>query len=260
MWKITLLIGRTPTLTEMPAPRLVGGPRPHLLVAGRTHLLEIRRSARSARLRLRIDPKRGIVLNLPPRVSLKAGLAFVERELDWIVAHLDRLPAPVPFRDGAVLPLLGVPHRITHAPDRRGFVWREADQILVAGGAKHLPRRVRDWTRKVAKEEISRRAEKYAARIGTSYSGITLRDPASRWGSCSSTGRLNFSWRLLLMPEEVMDYIVAHEVAHLRHMDHSPAFWALVDEMHPGVPAARKWLRINGADLHKYGVEPEDRL
>lgn len=170
------------------------------------------------------------------------------------------MPEAVPFADGALLPLFGVPHRITHVPDRRGFVWVEDQQIYVAGGAEHLPRRVRDWTRRAAKAEISRRAEIHAARIGKTYKGIALRDPVSRWGSCSSTGQLNFSWRLLLMPERVMDYVVAHEVAHLRHMNHSPAFWKLVEDLHPGVAEARAWLKRNGADLHKYGAEATERL
>mgnify|MGYP003108926852 CR=1 FL=1 len=246
------------TVTDATEAVLVSGPRPHLLFGGRKYPLEVKHSTRAARIRLRIDPKRGIVLHLPPRVSVVAGLSFIEKEIDWVVANLDRLPEAVPFCDGALLPIMGTPHRITHAPDRRGVVWMEAGRIYVTGREEHLPRRVRDWVRKMAKTEISRRAEAYATRIGKSYKGITLRDQASRWGSCSSTGQLNFSWRLLLMPEEVMDYIVAHEIAHLRHMNHSPAFWRLVDMLHPRVPAARKWLKINGAELHKYGADIQE--
>lgn len=235
--------------------QLVAGSPPHLVYDGRKISIEVKRSPRAARIKLRIDPRRGVVLLLPKRASLAAGMTFLRQEIDWVASNINRIPETVPFRDGVMLPLLGRPHRITHAPDQRGFVWAEGGHIYVAGGEEHLPRRMKDWTRKMAKTEISVWAADYAEKIDVSYSGITLRDQVSRWGSCSSTGRLNFSWRLLLMPEEVMTYIVAHEVAHLRHMNHSAAFWALVDEIHPRVDQAKKWLKRHGADLHKYGVE-----
>jgi predicted metal-dependent hydrolase len=235
--------------------QLVAGCPPHLVYDGRKISIEVKRSPRAARIKLRIDPRRGVVLLLPKRASLAAGMTFLRQEIDWVASNINRIPETVPFRDGVMLPLLGRPHRITHAPDQRGFVWAEGGHIYVAGGEEHLPRRMKDWTRKMAKTEISVWAADYAEKIDVSYSGITLRDQVSRWGSCSSTGRLNFSWRLLLMPEEVMTYIVAHEVAHLRHMNHSAAFWALVDEIHPRVDQAKKWLKRHGADLHKYGVE-----
>ena len=234
---------------------LVTGASPHLVFEGRTIPIEVKRSPRAARIKLRIDPRRGVVLQLPKRAALTAGYAFLRQEIDWVASNIKKIPETVPFRDGVMLPLLGRPHRITHVPDARGFVWAEDQHIYVAGGAEHLPRRVRDWTRKMAKSEISVWAADYAEEIDVRFSGISLRDQITRWGSCSSTGRLNFSWRLILMPEEVMRYIVAHEVAHLRHMNHSAAFWSLVGEMHSGVEAAKKWLKSNGAELHKYGVE-----
>lgn len=234
---------------------LVTGASPHFVSDGRKIPIAVKRSPRAARIKLRIDPRQGVVLLLPKRASLTAGLAFLRQEIDWIASNINKIPECIPFRAGAMLPLLGRPHRITHVPEQRGFVWAEDGHIYVAGREEHLPRRVKDWTRRTAKAEISVWAAEYAEKIDVSYSGITLRDQVSRWGSCSSTGRLNFSWRLLLMPEDVMRYIIAHEVAHLRHMNHSSAFWALVDEMHPAVAAAKSWLKRNGADLHKYGVE-----
>lgn len=238
-------------------PQLVVAKDPYLLLDNARIPLEIRRSSRARRLKLRIDQRARVVLVLPPKVSVKGGLAFVEQELGWIAGKLARQPQPVPFRDGVTVPLLGVPHRITHAPDRRGLVWAEDGALYVTGAPAHLPRRLRDWMRKTAKQEISGRAADYAGELDVSLKGITLRDQRTRWGSCSSTGQLNFSWRLLFMPEPVMSYIVAHEVAHLRHMNHSPAFWSVVDALHPGVTSARKWLHENGADIHKYGIEPE---
>ena len=248
------------TLAEGDTLKLVAGPPPYLAHRGRKISIDIRRSPRAARIKLRIDPRRGVVLMLPKRASLTAGLTFLRQEIDWITSNINKLPETIPFRDGAMMPLLGRPHRITHVPDQRGLVWAEDGHIYVAGREEHLPRRVKDWTRKMAKTEIGVWAADYAQKIDVRYSGITLRDQVSRWGSCSSTGRLNFSWRLLLMPEEVMSYIVAHEVAHLRHMNHSSAFWNLVAEMHPSVESAKKWLKINGADLHKYGIEQTERV
>ena len=241
-------------------PKLVVAPVPYLQFENARFPIEIRRSARASRMKLRIDPRAGVVLVLPLRVPVRNGLAFLEQELGWIASKIGRIPVAVPFRDGETLPLLGVPHRITHAPDRRGRVWQEDGNLFVTGRPEHLPRRVRDWVRASARTEIGRRAEVYASVLDIKPKGISLRDQKTRWGSCSSTGRLNFSWRLLLMPEEVMSYIVAHEVAHLRHMNHSPAFWKLVGELHSGVAPAKKWLKTHGADIHKYGVEIEDGL
>ncbi|PHQ69002.1 MAG: hypothetical protein COB93_09185 [Sneathiella sp.] len=244
-------------VTASSAAYLVSGPDPYVQFGTRRVPVDIQRSPRASRMKLRIDRSARVILVLPMRTRLSSGLAFLKQEIPWIGQKIQNMPMPVPFRDGETVPVLGVPHRICHAPDERGLVWQDEEKLVVAGQIEHLPRRVRDWLRKRAKREISSRAGDYADELGQTIKGITVRDQKTRWGSCSSTGQLNFSWRLVLMPEMVMDYIIAHEVAHLRHMNHSAAFWALVGELHADVPSAKKWLKENGAEIHKYGIEPD---
>lgn len=215
----------------------------------------IRRNPRSARIKLRIERNSTVVLVLPVRVSEKAGLAFVRKELPWISEKLAEMPGPVPFRDGEYVPIGGVLHRIRHVPEQRGLVWIDGDELCVTGRSEHVARRITDWLRKTARQEILPRAQRYASEVGCPVKGVTVRDQKTRWGSCSTTGRLNFSWRLRLMPEHVMDYIIAHEVAHLRHMNHSQKFWQLVDQLNSDVIVAKKWLKENGSQLHRYGIE-----
>ncbi|TNE35389.1 MAG: M48 family peptidase [Alphaproteobacteria bacterium] len=241
------------SLLAAPA-RLLEGEAPAILIDGRRIPVEIRRSARARRMKLRVEPESRVLVILPVKAKETAAFSFLRQEMDWIAARLGEIDPPVPFRDGAMVPFMGKAHRITHAPELRGLVWAEDGLIFVTGRGEHLPRRVGDWFRKSAKAEIAPRARHYADMAGLDFTGITLRDQKSRWGSCSSTGRLNFSWRLILMPEIVLDYIVAHEVAHLRHMNHSPAFWSLTEELHGNVTEARKWLKKNGKDLHRYGA------
>ena len=152
-----------------------------------------------------------------------------------------------------MVPVLGVPHVIDHEPAARRGVWCQNGAIRVSGRREHLARRVADFLRREAGTELSRRAHAKAETIGHKIERITLRDPKSRWGSCSSNKRLNFSWRLILAPEAVLDYVVAHEVAHLEHMNHGDRFWALVAELTPEVKRPRRWLHTQGASLLRYG-------
>ncbi len=216
--------------------------------------LAVKRHARARRLTLRLDPASGrFHLVLPRGVPLREGLDFARRRSTWILHQLGSLPPRVPFADGAVIPLLGRPHRIEHRPTARGAVWREAEALCVAGSAEHLPRRVGDYLKKEARAELGDRARQKSRRVGRRIARVSLRDTQSRWGSCSRDGRINFSWRLILAPESVLDYVVAHEVAHLIHMDHSREFWRLVDRLTADVPKSKAWLRRHGAGLLRYG-------
>ena len=152
-----------------------------------------------------------------------------------------------------MVPILGVEHLVRHRPDARGTVWLEAGEIHVAGGLEFLPRRLSDYLRRRARQEIAARVAVHAAHVAKPVKGVTVRDTTSRWGSCSPTGGLSFSWRLVLAPAAVLDYVVAHEVAHLAHFDHSPRFWGLVGQMIDDVEGPRRWLRDHGAALHRFG-------
>ena len=229
-----------------------------LWLDGRAVPLVCRVSPRARRITLRVDAKSATVqLTLPRGVSRAEALAFAERHRDWLRRRLSDLPAPVPFVAGAEIPILGETHVIRHAPGARRGVWRESGAILVSGGAEFVPRRVTDFLKREARREIQARAQDKAASLpgkARQLRKVILRDTRSRWGSCAHSGDLSFSWRLILTPEFVCDYVVAHEVAHLAEMNHGPRFWRLVGELTDSVSEAKSWLRREGAGLHRYGA------
>lgn len=225
-----------------------------LEIEGQRVALKATRNPRARRVILRLDAASGTaLLTLPPGFSNRDALAFLQRNKGWLAQRLQKLPEAIPFQDGAVLPILGEPHRILHEPGARRGLWREEGHLHVSGRAEHLPRRVRDYLKAEAKQELSVRSHDKAAAIGQRVTRVTLRDTKSRWGSCSHQGALSYSWRLILAPESVLDYVAAHEVAHLVHMDHSPSFWRLVADLHPDPDSARAWLKRDGSALWRYG-------
>ncbi|AWK87670.1 M48 family metallopeptidase [Azospirillum thermophilum] len=245
------------------APRPAAqAPRPKppraLVLTGLPAPLELRESARATRMTLRVDAGRGLVqVVVPVGVSEADALRFVGRHDGWVRARIAALPPALPFADGALVPFLGTDHVIRHLPDLRGATRREDGAILVGGRAEHVGRRVRDFLMAEARRELAERARQKAATIGARVAAVTVRDTRSRWGSCSATGRLSFSWRLILTPEPVLDYVVGHEVAHLKEMNHSARFWALcarlTADLNPDVAVPRHWLKTNGARLLRYG-------
>ncbi|MEQ8355604.1 MAG: SprT family zinc-dependent metalloprotease [Kiloniellaceae bacterium] len=235
----------------MPLP--LDAPR-SLRLESRDVPLELRRHPRARRITLRLSPGGdGVQMVLPRRTSVREAIDFAERNGGWILKHLEKVPDRIPFVDGAVIPLLGENHTIAHDPAGRSGVIREGGTIRVSGLAQHLPRRVGDFLKREARTEISTRARAKAAVIEERVGRISLRDTRSRWGSCSSSGDLNFSWRLILAPEPVLDYVVAHEVAHLAELNHSRRFWKLADRLTGDMAAAKTWLSRNSAELWRYG-------
>ncbi|NBC34586.1 MAG: DUF45 domain-containing protein [Alphaproteobacteria bacterium] len=231
-----------------------GTERLSLAVAGLDAPVAVRRSARARRLSLRVDPRTGgATLVAPPQVPAEDLRRFVSRHRDWLTERLAAVPGRLPFADGAVIPFLGEPHCIRHVPQQERPVLRQDGELRVSGRSDHLARRVADFLKAEAARRLSALAHDKAARLGLRPARIAVRDTRSRWGSCSGTGRLNFSWRLILAPEPVVDYVVAHEVAHLKEMNHSPRFWRLVAQLTPAMEEGRAWLRSHGAALHRYG-------
>lgn len=236
--------------------------------AGETHRVQIKRVAKARRFTLRVRAAtREAVLTMPPRGSLARAKVFVERHAGWIGARLARLPVPTPFGPGAVIPLRGVAHEIVHCAGVRGAVWVEAGQIerrigagampprlCVGGDAPFLARRVQDFLIREARADLGRAVTRHTAALGVKARRITLRDTSSRWGSCSSSGALNFSWRLVMAPPFVLDYLAGHEVAHLEHMDHSDAFWAVTAALVPDYRRAEAWLKAHGVGLMRFGA------
>jgi predicted metal-dependent hydrolase len=217
--------------------------------------LSIRVNPRARRLLLRVDAaSRGVELVLPKGVAAEHGLKFLSAHRGWITARLAALPAPVPFAEGAIVPVLGVLHRICREPDPAAPPVAIRDgEIRVRGEPAHLARRVKDYLVHLAREELTRRARLCAARIGRKPSRVGVRDTKSRWGSCSAKGALSFSWRLVLMPEAMIDHIVAHEVAHLVEMNHGPRFWCLVRLLTPDSATSHAWLKRHRGRLLSYG-------
>lgn len=228
---------------------------------GAVYLVRVRRHRRARRYTLRIQAAtREVVLTLPPRGNVKEGRSFAEKHGAWIAARFGRLPEAVPFAHGTVLPLRGVNHRIVHRRNARGTVWTEEDAngrpiICVAGAPEHVARRITDFLKREIRRDIEAACRRYAAKIDAKIKRITIRDQVSRWGSCSTTGMLSFSWRLIFAPPYVVDYLAAHEVAHLAEMNHSPRFWRLVERLYPNVTRAKIWLDAHGMDLHRYGEQ-----
>ncbi len=227
-----------------------------LEIAGRSISIAFRPNRRARRLIVRLDRSgRGVVVTLPARVSRDEGLAFARRSTAWIAERLSRQGEGVAFADGAEIPLRGEMVRIVHQSTLRGTVWRdpESGRLCVAGRAEHLARRVTDWLKAEARRDLAEATARYAAAMDVSFRRITIRDQKSRWGSCAADGSLSYSWRLIMAPSYVLDYVAAHEVAHLRHMNHSMRFWRLVLSQCPGSGRARTWLRANSTSLHRYG-------
>jgi predicted metal-dependent hydrolase len=217
--------------------------------------ITMRRHRRARRISLRLEPGgEAATVTLPLRMPEPQAFAFVSGSTDWLASQLARLPPRVGFLPGATIPLLGAPHVIvadgsTHRVSVEGGMLR----VGVGGAEAELPSRLTRWLRDRARAEISHRAGEKAREVGRCLGRISIRDPVSRWGSCSANGTLSFSWRLIMAPEHVLDYVVAHEVAHLRESGHGTAFWATVGELTQDVEAARLWLRHEGAGLFRYG-------
>lgn len=215
----------------------------------------IRVNGRARRMSLRVDPTtRTIELVLPRGAAAEQGVRFLHSHRGWIAARLDALPAPIRFEDGATVPVLGRPHHIRHDAAHTGPPVAIADgEIRVRGAPEFVARRVRDHLARLAAREFAARARGFAMRIGKKVARVTVRDTKSRWGSCSSAGNLSFSWRLVFAPEAVIDYVVAHEVAHLAEMNHSPRFWKVVAGLVGNHSGPRDWLKRHRNRLLSYG-------
>ncbi|HEC90969.1 MAG TPA: M48 family peptidase [Alphaproteobacteria bacterium] len=203
---------------------------------------------------IRIDPDiDGVIVTLPPGAGQRQGLDLIRGKESWVLGGLDALPPRAPFAPGAHVPFLGVEHLIRHRQGRGIPVRRAGNIITVSGRAEHLARRLIDWFRQQARAEITPRVDSKAAMLGRTGRPISIRDTRSRWGSYSVDGGFSFSWRLVIAPEFVLDYVVAHEVAHMKVMDHSGKFWAVVAELTDDVQGARDWLKDHGDAVHRYG-------
>ncbi len=212
------------------------------------------RSARARRVSLKISPRDGaVIVTLPIRAARRAGMALLNEHADWVAQRLAAIEPPRPFAPGVTVPIGDVPREIIHAPAQRGGTLLEPGRLVVTGGLEFLPRRVGDFLRAEAGRRIHAAVPPHAQALDVRPAAIRLKDTQTRWGSCAPNGTLAFSWRLVMAPGWVLDYVVAHELAHLRELNHSPRFWALLESRTPHRAAATAWLRANGARLLRIG-------
>ena len=214
--------------------------------------LEVKKSLRATKLSLKIDTKKHIpVLTIPPFCSEKKALKFVKEHEIWVQNALLRTPEIRKFTDGEKISLFGKEITIKHQPGQRGTIV-ENDFLLVGGDVEFLHRRVKDYIKKQAKNEFWIRSKKMAELLHKPLKSISIKDTKSRWGSCSSLGNINYNWRIALAPEFVIDYLMAHEVSHLKHQDHSSEFWACVKSLCPDMEHGNAWLKKFGKNLNIY--------
>ncbi len=229
-----------------------------LMVAGRAVPVVFRRNAQARRFILRLGRDgQSAVVTMPRRAARAEALAFAERSTFWIAGQLVKQKAPqLVAHEGEIL-FRGEAHRIIASGGARGLVAHDplAKTLTVPGAEAHLPRRLTDWLKAEAKRDLTAASRTYATAMATRYRRITLRDQKSRWGSCAADGALSYSWRLILAPPMVLDYVAAHEVAHLREMNHGPRFWRLVLTHCPHARAAKQWLKRHGSELHRLQVK-----
>ena len=234
-------------------------PSAEVVIDGAPVEVTIRVSARAKSYRLSLPNHGRPLLTVPKFGRWPEARAFLERQTGWLAEHLEASAKPVAFVRGAIIPLRGVNHRIVPTGKVRGVVEvgvHEGEMaLLVPGEAQHRARRLTDWLKGEAAIDLEERCLHHAANLGVTVKSISMRSQSTRWGSCSSTGKLNFNWRLILAPPHVLDYVAAHEVAHLLEMNHSQDFWDTVERTLPTMERGREWLRIHGRELMVYGLE-----
>lgn len=224
---------------------------------GRVRALEIVRRPGTRSMRLSVDPRDAAVrLSMPPRAALRPALAWAAGKRAWIEAQLAKLPEPRPIVPGMVFDLAGEPVRVAWAAEYARTVRHENDRLVVGGPAESLPARLTRWLKTEALRVLDAETRALCAAHGLPLTKVAVGDPRGRWGSCTSDGAIRYSWRLILAPPDVLGATVAHEVAHLTHLDHSPAFHAEVARLFGRAPTAeRRWLKAHGAGLHWFGRE-----
>lgn len=231
-------------------------------VAGRNLPLSIWENPRARRLTLRIETGgKGIRITIPPKLPQRELDLFIARHHGWIEMQISKVPVTVAFIADSMIAIRGIKHRIVHLPEKRGTTRQDIDDnsapiLIVHGDVQHLGRRIADYLKKLAKADINELVLVHTQHVGRPAHSVRFKDTTSRWGSCTSKGDLSFSWRIMMAPAEVINYLVAHEVAHLIEMNHGPDFWSLCAKLCPDTPSSRAWLKRNGSALHAISFAP----
>lgn len=230
-------------------------------IDGFAHPVSVHRNPRARHISLRVSStQQEAILTLPPRAKLHEAESFITQHIKWLEKQFNKLPTAIPLAHGNIIPLRGEDHRLNFEPQKgkRGVVntgtIEDEQTLFVSGTPEHAPRRLLDWLKKQARHDLDARVTWHAANLDLKPKRISIRDQSSRWGSCSTTGVLSFSWRLILAPPSILDYLAAHEVAHLAEMNHGPRFWRLVEKTMPDLEQAKYWLKQQGNNLHRYDL------
>jgi predicted metal-dependent hydrolase len=224
---------------------------------GKTVTVAVRSPPQARRYALRLPVKGDQpVLTIPRTGRLDEALDFLDRHRPWLAARLAARPQRLHFADGAIIPLRGRDHAICATGQARGgvrLVEGDPPVIEIAGQPEFVARRLTDFLKREAKADLLAATRRHAEALGVTFATVTVKDTVSRWGSCSAAGVIAYSWRIILAPPAVLDYLAAHEVAHLREMNHSIRFWRIVARLCPAWQEGRKWLKHHGHRLHLYG-------
>ena len=227
-----------------------------LLPSGTRTFVETKINDRTKRISLRIDPSRNTaVLTHPRETSTSIIKNFIQNHLNWLSDKLSQIPNRVEFCDGAVLPILGEHYVIRHCPENFGNVWIQLNEsnlpmdLCVSGMSEHIPRRIKDWIKIKAREEMRTRSQNYAKILDRNINKVTVKDTKSRWGSCSSKGEINYNWKIIMAPDKIIDYLIVHELCHMIHFNHSKQFWSKVQEYISDYKERRLWLKNNSYRL-----------
>ena len=216
--------------------------------------ITVRRRRTAKRVTLSVSRATGAIgMTLPSRFRLDDAVRFAEANREWLEARIEAAPQAIPYEFGMMLPYRGRYHTVE--PGKRRRV--ELDNGIIRAGCdpEMLPGMLDRWLKRQARAALVERSQAHAEELNTSFKRITIRDTQTRWGSCSSTGTLSYSWRVILAPEGALNYLAAHEVAHLRQMNHGPKFWALVERLVPDYESWTDWFKTEGVELHRYGRE-----
>ena len=223
----------------------------HILEGNPPIEVELREHPRARRLTLRVAARDGrVTLTMPRGTRVSKALDFARERREWILNHVSRVAPEEGVQIGGTVPVDG--KELTLVPGAVRAPRVEANTLIVPRRAAVAPgRTIAGFLKVRARDRLTEASDRYAAALGRSYARISLRDTRTRWGSCSSAGALMYSWRLAMAPPDVLDYVAAHEVSHLVEMNHSPAFWAVVEGLCPAYDAHRRWLREHGTALQR---------
>jgi predicted metal-dependent hydrolase len=229
--------------------------------------VELRRLSSARRYILRVhNAHRRAIITMPLRGSKLIAHNLATKNATWIHQRIQKIPDAVPFVPNTKILLRDEPYILIHHPEEHKATWLESPglnnvgYIHISGKRAHFERRVYDFLKKLALIDLTQSVHFYCHKINIAPRSLRLRDTKSRWGSCSADGKLNFSWRLIMAPHYVLDYLAANEVCHLIHLNHSAVFWDLTRKLCAMTDQAEHWLKYKGTSLYSYGIATDDAI